>query len=302
MASRKASRMVMVTISVPAGISGSAATLVSGACGAAFATGAAGALASALGATGGAGSAVFCAAAGIAALIADLSSPSPRMTPIGVLTATSAVPSGTRILPSVPSSTASTSMVALSVSISAMTSPALTLSPTCLCHFARLPSVMVGESAGIRISIGILCFPLVVRAGSAIGHGFGRRDHIRDLRQRQTLEIGGVGQRHVLAADPRHRRIEPIEGALHDLRRDLRADAREGPTLLDRDDAVGLLDGGEDGLDVERPDGAKVDHFRRDALARERLSSPERNLHHARMRHHRDRLAREQHARLADRH
>jgi len=70
---------------------------------------------------------------------------------IGVLTATSLVPSGTKILPSVPSSTASTSIVALSVSISAMTSPVLTGSPSFLCHFARLPFSMVGESAGIRI-------------------------------------------------------------------------------------------------------------------------------------------------------
>src|SRR6185436_16975434 len=49
-------------------------------------------------------------------------SPSARMVAIGVLTATSAVPSGINILPSVPSSVASTSIVALSVSISAMTS------------------------------------------------------------------------------------------------------------------------------------------------------------------------------------
>ena len=56
-----------------------------------------------------------------------------------------AVPSGTRIRPSTPSSTASTSIVALSVSISAMTSPALTASPSFLCHLASLPSVMVGR-------------------------------------------------------------------------------------------------------------------------------------------------------------
>jgi hypothetical protein len=57
---------------------------------------------------------------------AETSSPSAAITPIGVLTATFSVPSATRILASTPSSTASTSMVALSVSISAMTSPALT--------------------------------------------------------------------------------------------------------------------------------------------------------------------------------
>jgi hypothetical protein len=46
-------------------------------------------------------------------------------------------------------------MVALSVSISAMMSPALTVWPSLTSHLASLPSSMVGESAGIRISVGI---------------------------------------------------------------------------------------------------------------------------------------------------
>src|SRR4051794_36122168 len=71
------------------------------------------------------------------------------------LTATSSVPSGTTIFASVPSSTASTSMVALSVSISAMTSPDLTVSPSFFSHLARLPFSMVGDSAGMRMLIGM---------------------------------------------------------------------------------------------------------------------------------------------------
>ncbi|MGY4359240.1 hypothetical protein ACVW0J_005733 [Bradyrhizobium sp. i1.7.7] len=71
------------------------------------------------------------------------------MVAIGVFTATSAVPSGIRILPSVPSSVASTSMVALSVSISAMTSPDLIVSPSFFSHLARLPFSIVGDNAGI---------------------------------------------------------------------------------------------------------------------------------------------------------
>ena len=74
---------------------------------------------------------------------------------MGVLTFTPSVPSATRILPTLPSSTASTSMVALSVSISAITSPALTAWPSLMSHLASLPSSMVGESAGIRISVGM---------------------------------------------------------------------------------------------------------------------------------------------------
>ena len=53
----------------------------------------------------------------------------------------------------IPSSTASTSIVALSVSISAITSPEATVSPSRTCHFASFPSVMVGDRAGIRTLI-----------------------------------------------------------------------------------------------------------------------------------------------------
>ena len=83
---------------------------------------------------------------------------------IGVLTATPSVPAGTRILPKVPSSTASTSIVALSVSISAITSPERTASPSCFTQRARLPSVIVGDRAGISIGVGI---EFSLRAGSA---------------------------------------------------------------------------------------------------------------------------------------
>src|SRR4249920_3324479 len=92
---------------------------------------------------------------GLAEFSDAASSPSERIIAIGVLTATSLVPSGTRILPSVPSSTASTSMVALSVSISAMTSPDLTLSPPFFSHLAILPFSMVGDSAGINTGRGM---------------------------------------------------------------------------------------------------------------------------------------------------
>ena len=72
---------------------------------------------------------------------------------MGSLTFTPSVPAGTMILASTPSSTASTSMVALSVSISAITSPAETMSPTLTCHLARTPSSIVGDRAGIRMSV-----------------------------------------------------------------------------------------------------------------------------------------------------
>src|SRR5580700_11757288 len=122
-----------------------------------------------------------------------------------------------------PSSTASYSMVALSVSISAMTSPVLTASPSFLSHLERLPFSMVGDSAGMRMLMGMA--RQFHQKFLAVADGFGRRDHFGDGGQREFFQIGGVGHRHVLAGDARDRCVEIIERLLHDTRRDLGADA-----------------------------------------------------------------------------
>src|SRR5690606_3416882 len=127
----------------------------------------AGFAAGAAGPCGAFGAAFAAGGAGGVALIADLSSPSSSRIAITWLTGTSVVPSGTTILPIVPSSTASTSIVALSVSISAITSPDLTWSPSFLSHLARLPFSIVGDSAGMRILTGI-----VASAFAALTRGF----------------------------------------------------------------------------------------------------------------------------------
>ena len=92
-----------------------------------------------------------------AAAAAFTSSPSSARTAITDLTGTSCVPSGTTILASVPSSIASYSIVALSVSISAITSPGLTLSPSFLSHLLSVPLSIVGDSAGMRMLTAMAC-------------------------------------------------------------------------------------------------------------------------------------------------
>ena len=87
------------------------------------------------------------------ASISEASSSSPASMAITVPTFTPSVPSSMRIFPRVPSSTASNSIVALSVSISAMISPATISSPSDLSHLANVPSSIVGDSAGIFSSI-----------------------------------------------------------------------------------------------------------------------------------------------------
>ena len=84
---------------------------------------------------------------------ADASSPSSARIAMTVPTFTLSVPSATRILAITPSSTASNSIVALSVSISAIRSPDDTVSPSLTSHLASVPSSIVGDSAGILISI-----------------------------------------------------------------------------------------------------------------------------------------------------
>src|ERR1700731_686856 len=138
-----------------------------------------------------------------------------------------------------PSSTASYSMVALSVSISAMTSPVLTASPSFLSHLERLPFSIVGDSAGMRMLMGIaLNFH---QKFSAIADGFRRRDNFGDRRQREFFQVGGVRHRHVLAGDARDRRIEIIERLLHDARGDLGANAGLLPAFFDGDEAAGFF-------------------------------------------------------------
>ena len=62
------------------------------------------------------------------------------------------VPSATRMRVRGPSSYASSSMMALSVSISAMTSPLWTVSPSCLSQRLSVPSSMVSDRRGMRTS------------------------------------------------------------------------------------------------------------------------------------------------------
>ena len=86
---------------------------------------------------------------------AAASSPSPSRTAIGWFTGTPSVPSATSSRPTRPPSAASSSIAALSVSTSAMTSPAATLSPSFTSQRASVPSVIVGDRAGMATVVGI---------------------------------------------------------------------------------------------------------------------------------------------------
>src|ERR1700688_5050357 len=136
-----------------------------------------------------------------------------------------------------PSSTASYSIVALSVSISAITSPVLTASPSFLSHLARLPFSIVGDSAGMLMLMGI--GRALHQKRSAIADGFRRFDDFGDRRQSELFQVRCISHRHVLAGDAHDRRVEIVECLLHHPRSNLGADAGLLPAFFDGDEAAG---------------------------------------------------------------
>src|SRR6056297_2079225 len=209
----------------------------------------------------GSGSLAVCAPSASLSISSALS-PSSSSSAIGVFTFTASLPSATRILPMVPSSTASNSIVALSVSISASRSPELTSSPSLTNHLARVPSSMVGDRAGMSISVGIALVSLPV---GHLAHGL---EHFVGRGQRHFLQVGGIGHGHVLAGAVDHRRIEPVEGPFHQHRRDVVADGTDRPAFLDGDAAVGLSHARDHGVVVDGTQGAQVDHLGLDPVLR----------------------------------
>src|SRR5690349_708412 len=113
------------------------------------------------------------------------------------------------------------SMAALSVSITASTSPLRTWSPSCLTHWLRTPSSMVSDSRGMNTS--------GISAPEDLADDPG--DH-PGVRQGGKLERFGVRQRHLGGGDPPDRGVEVVERALLYRRGDLRADAVAEPVVL----------------------------------------------------------------------
>src|SRR6476646_5447455 len=105
-------------------------------------------------------------------------------------------------------------MVALSVSTSAISSPALTRSPSFLYHFTTVPSVIVSESWGMVISAGIR---LLLRwLGPADSRGLGCRGngavyswHVNHGSNRAHRRRGGRhGRRRTPQVRSRHDRLD----------------------------------------------------------------------------------------------
>src|SRR2546423_15412366 len=102
-------------------------------------------------------------------------------------------------------------MLALSVSISTISWPRSTSSPSDTSYLRIVPSSIESDSRGITTSAAI---------GSDVPEGGERRvHHVLLVWERGLLERLGVGHRHVGAGHSLHGRVEPVERLLLDQRR-----------------------------------------------------------------------------------
>lgn len=87
------------------------------------------------------------------------------------------------------------------------------------------------------------------------------------IRESHTFEGSRVRCRHIGTSHSLGRSIEVIESrALTDLSQDFRTDTECWETTFNCNEVVSLLDGRDDGLDVQRSDRSQVDHFNLDTF------------------------------------
>src|SRR5918994_4440786 len=168
---------------------------------------------------------------------------------------------------SVPSSSASSSIVTLSVSISAMGSPSETSSPSLLSHLRRVPSSIASPILGIMTS-GTLLLLLVQNPAGRVGNlllaGEGHQFKVARVRS------GDLGAAYSL-----HGSVERVEGPILDDRRHLARHPEPPPLLLDGHGPVRLLNGLDDSVLVERPQGSQVYDLSLEAVFGERIRGPQ---------------------------
>src|SRR3989441_5860044 len=179
-----------------------------------------------------------------------MSSSDSPITPIRVPDGT-VVPSGTRILRSVPDANASRSITALSVSISASTSPLSTRSPSAFRHFTTTPSSIESVSLGMITRLAMRLCP--------VQHLMRRGHHLVRVRDGGVLEVARVRHRGVPPGDADDRAVQEIEHPAIQALGDLRAEPGKGPALFDDDDLAGFLRRRAQGRQIQRAQRARAD-------------------------------------------
>src|SRR5690606_9578717 len=134
-------------------------------------------------------------------------------------------------------------IVTLSVSISAIGSPASTSSPWLLSQRRRVPSSMASPILGMITSGNLLLLHVESPPG-------GVRDCLL-AREGQKLQVARVGCGGLGPAHPLHGGVQVVEGLLLDDRRDLARHPEPAPLLLDRHGPVRFLNRLDYGILVE---------------------------------------------------
>ena len=202
-------------------------------------------------------------------------SPASLITAMTLLTGIFLQPASTSRRATTPSSAHSNSITALSVSISAISEPGSTLSPFLTHHRARVPSFMVGESAGIRRAIGMMIFRLCLFFVFCIfvfcflffiAEFFDATAYLLDVGQGEGFEVSCVWQRNIFGGYSHYWCVEPIEGLFVHLRGDFASDCGEAPAFFDDEHAVSFTQGFDEGWGIEGSDSSEIDNFAFDSL------------------------------------
>src|SRR5690606_20513338 len=189
----------------------------------------------------------------------------------------------------VPSTGEGISTVALSVMTAAMMSSSRTGSPTLTCHSTNSASATPSPTSGILMTCSAMASSL---------HRCGKR-FAEPLRAGEIIPFLRVGIGRVPAGDADHRRFEVPEAVLLHQRGKLGAETGGQRRLMDDDAAAGLLHRGDDGVEVERHEGAQGDDLGVDAGV---LGCGCRDIDHGAVGEHGDGQTLAPHLGLAERH
>src|SRR5690349_911298 len=154
-----------------------------------------------------------------------------------------------------PVSKTSTSMVAFSVSTTAMMSPRFTTSPGLTSHSMMVPASMSAPSAGMQNS------------ATSAHHGRHGFDDCRYPWNSSLFQVFRVRHRRFGTAYAGDRHVKFVKGAFHDARANLGGDTAAAPPLIDDNCPMSPRDRFEDRLAIKRAQRPEVDDFRVDADA-----------------------------------
>src|SRR6478752_6551398 len=165
----------------------------------------------------------------------------------------------------VPDQVDSSAPAILSVSISQMSWPSVSSSPSATNQSVTLPDSIESPHLGMVIrrirSVtwrGAVSSVVVMGSAAPVGHGLDRVDDVLRLRDVQLLERTGERHRHVRRADHLDRRLQVAERLRAHLGADVGGHVAARAGLVDDDQPAGLLDRFQDGVQVQRAGGAWV--------------------------------------------